>query len=193
MLLKFYLEQLQGILSKKRLEHSINTANIAVKLAERYGESQEKARVAGLLHDCARDMGGQELLAMAQDYCLVIDNIEFEMPVLLHARLGALLAKKRFGVNDDKILKAITLHTLGEPEMGLLDKIVYLADKIEPGRRFPGVESLRKTAFKNLDNTVLQSLDMTLELSIKSKELIHPGAVATRNWLLRNVVKKMGL
>lgn len=185
---KFYLEQLQGILSNKRLEHCLNTSNTAVKLAERYGSNLEKARIAGLLHDCARDFDTQKLLAMAKANCLVIDAIEREMPVLLHASLGAIVAKQEFGVKDDKILKAITLHTLGEPEMGMLDKIVYLADKIEPGRRFPGVDLLRKAAFEDLDRAVLQSLDMTIELSIRSGKPIHPGSVATRNWLLRKIV-----
>ena len=181
---KFYLERLQGILSNKRLEHCLNTSSTAVKLAQRYGENLEKAGVAGLLHDCARDLGVQKLLVMAKANCLVIDAIEQAMPVLLHARLGAIVAKQEFGVEDDKILKAITLHTLGEPEMGMLDKIVYIADKTEPGRRFPGVDLLRKKAFEDLDRAVLQSLNMTIELSIRSGELIHPGSVATRNWLL---------
>lgn len=184
---KFYLERLQGILSNKRFEHCLNTSNTAVKLAERHGGDLEKAGVAGLLHDCARDLGANELLAMAEIYGLAIDAIEREMPVLLHARLGATLAQQQFGVDDDQVLKAIALHTLGEPEMGVLDKIVYLADKIEPGRRFPGVELLRKTAFENLDRAVLESLNMTIKLSIQSGGPIHPGAVATRNWLLQEL------
>ncbi|WP_027366201.1 bis(5'-nucleosyl)-tetraphosphatase (symmetrical) YqeK [Desulfotruncus alcoholivorax] len=184
---KFYLDRLQGILSNKRFEHSFNTSNIAVKLAEMYCADREKAGIAGLLHDCARDYGAKELLAMAENHNLPIDDIEQEMPVLLHAKLGAALAKQEFGVDDAQVLKAIALHTLGEPEMGLLAKIVYVADKIEPGRRFTGVESLRKTAFEDLDRAVLQSLDMTIELSIQSAEPIHPGAVATRNWLLRKI------
>lgn len=182
--LKFYLEQLQGMLSNKRFRHSLNTSSTAAQLAEKYGADPEKAGLAGLLHDCARDLGTKELLTMAENNCLVIDTIELKIPVLLHAKLGSIMARQKFGVEDDSILRAIALHTLGEPQMGLLEKIVYVADKIEPGRRFPGVQKLRKTAFEDLDRAVLLSLDLTIELSIQIGELIHPGAVATRNWFL---------
>ncbi len=178
---KYYIERLQGMLGNKRLEHSLAVSDMAAGLAELYGADRQQAALAGLLHDCARDLPSEELLAMARQNGVPVDDVEEVMPVLLHAPVGALLARRRFGVQDKAVLRAIALHTLGDETMTLLDKIVFVADKVAPGRRFPGVEELRQIAQQNLDRALLCCFDAAIILSVRRGELIHPRAVQARN------------
>ncbi|AGL02711.1 bis(5'-nucleosyl)-tetraphosphatase (symmetrical) YqeK [Desulfoscipio gibsoniae] len=178
---KYYLECLRGMLGYKRIQHSLGVRVTASRLAELYGADREQAAIAGLLHDCGRDLPGEELLALARQHLVPVDDIEEALPVLLHAPVGALLARQQFGVEDEAVLRAIDLHTLGGETMTLLDKIVFVADKMEPGRVFPGVAELRQIAQQNLDRAVLWCFDAAITLSVRNGELIHPRAVHARN------------
>ncbi|WP_449241592.1 bis(5'-nucleosyl)-tetraphosphatase (symmetrical) YqeK [Desulfoscipio gibsoniae] len=178
---KYYLKCLKGMLSDKRLRHSLKVSNTAVRLAELYGADCEKAALAGLLHDCARDLPNDELLTLARHNRVPVDSIDEARPVLLHASVGALLAKRQFSVQDEAVLQAIALHTLGDETMTLLDKIVFVADKVEPDRSFPGVGELREIARRNLDRALLCCFDAAIMLSVRNGDLIHPRAVRARN------------
>jgi len=178
---KYYLERLRGMLGYKRLQHSLGVSDTSIRLAEFYGADRERAAIAGLLHDCARDLPGGELLALARQNRVPVDEVEETMPVLLHAQVGALLAKRKFGVQDEAVLMAIALHTLGDKTMTLLDKIIFVADKAEPGRVFPGVQELREMMWRNLDRALLWCLDAAIIMSARNGKLIHPRAVNTRN------------
>jgi predicted HD superfamily hydrolase involved in NAD metabolism len=178
---KYYIKRLQGMLGNKRLEHSLAVSETAAGLAELYGADRQQAAVAGLLHDCARELPGEELLALARENSVPVDDIEEIKPVLLHAPVGALLARQQFGVLDQVVLHAIEVHTLGDETMTLLDKIVFVADKVEPGRKSPGVEELRQIASQNLDRVLLRCFDAAIMLSVRRGELIHPRAVQARN------------
>jgi predicted HD superfamily hydrolase involved in NAD metabolism len=178
------IDKLRSRLSPKRFQHSQGVSQTAEKLAERYGADPGKALLAGILHDCAREIPSNNLLHTAQAFGIVVSDIERLEPVLLHARLGARIAQTEYGINDPEILQAITLHTTGGPEMSLLDKIIFLADYIEPGRDFPGVDKLRSVAELDLDRAVIAAYDQTIRYLVSQQGLMHPATIEGRNALL---------
>ncbi|MPM42798.1 hypothetical protein SDC9_89469 [bioreactor metagenome] len=183
------IDKLKNCLTVKRLVHSQGVSEIAVVLAGRYGVDRDKARLAGILHDCAREIPTQNLVSEALNRLLDIDDIERQEPVLLHAPLGAKLAEEIYGVRDKEILDAIKKHTVGGLTMSRLAKIIYLADFIEPNRDFSGVDKLRQIAETDLDKAVLAAYDHSLEYIIKQRGLIHPATVAGRNQILTNLAE----
>lgn len=182
-------EKLKKALTPKRYKHSIGVMETCIILAERYGANTEEAALAGLLHDCARNIGEYDSLKLCVKYGIEIDEISALQPELLHGRLGAKLANMEYCVASEEILEAIEYHTVGKPEMTLLQKIVFLADYIEPGREFPEVEELRKAAYDDLDKALLRALDTTIEYVIGKKRLIHMNTISARNWLLMKMGK----
>lgn len=173
-----------------RFRHSRDVSRTAVRLAERWGADIEQARLAGILHDCARSLRGEAVVAETVAAGMEPTEIERIQPALLHARLGELWAKTRFGVTDLAILQAIRRHTTGAANMSLLDKIIYIADFIEPGRSFSGVEKLRALAAKNLDDTLLAAYNHTIAYVLAGDGLLHPDTVAGRNSLLMEMKAK---
>lgn len=179
------LDKLSRVLSAKRFQHSLGVSQSAAELAAEFGEDVEKAKLTGLLHDCARGLSSNTLLQMAEAFAIVVNDVEHCQPVLLHAPLGAQLARKEYGVDDPQILQAIVLHTTGGRNMATLDKIIYLADCIEPGREFPGIDRLRSLAFTDLDAAMLAAFDQSLRYVIELGLLIHPATIEGRNYLLQ--------
>ncbi|HZK40850.1 MAG TPA: bis(5'-nucleosyl)-tetraphosphatase (symmetrical) YqeK [Atribacterota bacterium] len=179
---------LKEMLGEERLEHSVNTSKIARKLAIKYDYDADKAEVAGLLHDCAKDLDYKTLEKMVLECNIELDEIIRKIPKLLHPLAGAAIAKKEFNIQDPVILKAIKAHSTGAAQMSLLDKIIYLSDKIEPLRNMNGVEEVRKMAEINLDRAVLMALDMGLLYLISKNLLIHPVSIEARNNILSKVV-----
>lgn len=177
-------DNLSRVLTPKRFRHSLGVSQSAAELAGRFGEDIERAKLTGLLHDCARNLSNNNLLQMAKSFAIVVDDVEHCQPMLLHAPVGACLAKVEYGVSDPQMLTAIALHTTGGRNMTKLDKIIYIADCIEPSRDFPGIEKLRKLAFKNLDEAMLVAFDQSLHYVIERNLLIHPATIDGRNELL---------
>lgn len=175
-------------LSAKRLQHSFGVSSTAEILAEKFGCNKEKARLAGLLHDLAREVPVNELLPRCHAFGIVVSDVEQAELVLLHAPLAAKMAQAEFGVDDAEILQAIILHTTGGQAMTKLDKIIYLADVIEPGRNFTGVDKIRKVARDDLDKALLVALDQSICHIVKRCGLLHPGTLVARNEIL---LKKM--
>lgn len=184
------VQKLSIELSPKRFLHSLGVSRTAVEMAEIFGADIHKAKLAGILHDCARVMTNDNLLQMAKSLGIVVDDVDLCEPVLLHASIGAYLACKEYGIEDPEIRRAIALHTVGGTDMTLLDKIIYLADFIEPNRDFPGVEKLRELAKGDLDPAVLAAFDHTIAYIISGKGFIHPATVQARNNLLRQIKEK---
>jgi len=153
-----------GRVPKKRLKHMLRVETLAVRLARFWEVSEEKASVASLLHDIARDEPESLLLELVKDTDdpLVREMAETFAPVVLHAPVGALIARRDFGVDDPEILRAIALHTTGAPHMDQLAMIVFLADYCEPGRHFAGVEEVRSLLFSSLETAMLRALEQTL-------------------------------
>jgi predicted HD superfamily hydrolase involved in NAD metabolism len=184
MKLEEIVDKLAGNLSPKRLQHSQGVSETAALLARRYGADENKARLAGMLHDCAREMPSNILLQTAEAFGIVVNDVERRETMLLHAPVGAFVARRDYGLADDEIFRAITWHTTGGPTMTLLDEIIFLADYIEPGRTFPGVNQLRALAQKDLNKALLAAYDNTLGHLIQRGGLIHPATIEGRNAIL---------
>ena len=169
-------------LKAKRIAHVLGTEETAVKLAEKYGADVDKARVAALLHDCTKRLTMEEQLALCEKYGIVLDELEQRALKLLHAKTGAALAREVFGA-DDEICNAILWHTTGRPDMTRLEKVIYLADFIEPSRSFPGVEALRRTVWQDLDQGLLMGLSMTIEEMEEMGNPVHHNTIEARDYL----------
>ncbi|MBP3781442.1 MAG: bis(5'-nucleosyl)-tetraphosphatase (symmetrical) YqeK [Selenomonas sp.] len=179
---------LQESLKTSRYEHSLGVAETAVALARRFGVDEKQARIAGLLHDCAREFPNENLIAEAEKRLIMVEAIERQMPLLLHAYVGARLVREKYGVDDAAVEQAIWRHTVGGAQMTKLDKIIWFADMIEPGRNYPGVEELRALArTAGLDEMLLAGLTQSIIFVAQRGGLIHPATVLARNEiLLRN-------
>ena len=169
-------------LKYKRIPHVLGTEQEAIRLAERYGADVEKARVAALLHDCTKKLNMEEQLALCSHYGIELDELEQKALKLLHAKTGAAIARDVFGV-DEEIYHAIWWHTTGHAGMTLLEKIIYLADYIEPSRDFPGVDKLRKVCYEDLDKGLLMGLDMTIQEMTEMGNPVHRATVEARDVL----------
>ena len=169
-------------LKHKRIPHVLGTEQEAIRLAERYGADVEKARVAALLHDCTKKLDMDEQLALCRHYGIQLDELERQALKLLHAKTGAAIARDVFGV-DDEVYRAIWWHTTGHAGMTLLEKIMYLADYIEPSRDFPGVDKLRAVCYKDLDEGLLMGLEMTIEEMTSMGNPVHHATIEARDAL----------
>jgi len=178
-----------SFLKNKRIPHVLGTEQEAVRLAERYGADVEKARVAALLHDCTKKLNMEEQLALCEQYGIALDELEQKALKLLHAKTGAEIARDVFGV-DDEIYRAIWWHTTGHANMTLLEKIIYLADYMEPNRDFEGVEELRKLAYEDLDKAMCLGLSMSLEDLKRRGHSPHKDTMAALEWYTRAVDEK---
>ncbi|OQB24169.1 MAG: Nicotinate-nucleotide adenylyltransferase [Firmicutes bacterium ADurb.Bin182] len=166
-------EKLKGMLKIKRYRHTMGTVRTAAFLAALYGADPEKARLAALLHDCAKT-DKKSLKKLALETGIPADRWESENPGLLHAKLGAVLAEREFGVKDNEVLSAICAHTTGKPCMTKLDKIIYIADMIEPSRDFSGVGLLRDYAEEDLDKALIASMEFSVRKMKEKGEPLHP-------------------
>jgi len=178
------ISKLSQMLIEKRFNHSVGVMNCAVEMAELYGADVEKARIAGLLHDCAKNYSVSEMFELCDKYNVSLDPITRRQTGLIHGFLGAEIAKDIFGIDDEEIYDAIYYHTVGKPDMPLLTKIIYIADSIEPMRHFEGVDILRKLAFDNIDKALVYQIDMTIKSVLKKGTLLHTNTVDTRNYYL---------
>ncbi|MBR1477973.1 MAG: bis(5'-nucleosyl)-tetraphosphatase (symmetrical) YqeK [Lachnospiraceae bacterium] len=151
-------------LKKKRYVHTLGVEFTAAALAMRYGEDIFKAQLAGALHDQAKYVEDEKMLSICKKNKLSVSNVEKRNPYLLHGKVGALWAKEKYGIEDEDILNAITYHTTGRPGMGLLEKIVFIADYIEPSRdKAPNLEEIRRLSFENIDRAVIRVLEDTIK------------------------------
>ena len=172
--------QLKEELDEKRYEHTIGVMYTAASLAMRYGVMMHQAILAGLLHDCAKAIPNDEKLRLCEENDILISSVERENPFLLHAKLGALLAKTEYDVTDPLILHAIKVHTTGEPDMNILDKIIYIADYIEPNRnKAANLDCVRELAFHDLDVCMAEILHDTLVYLKKRGGNIDPTTQMT--------------
>lgn len=151
-------------LSSKRYLHTLGVSYTAACLAMAHGADMESAMTAGLLHDCAKPLKGEEQIALCEKNHLEISEVERSNPsALLHAKVGAYLAETRYGITVPDILNAIRYHTTGRPKMSKLEKILYIADYIEPGRKHVAdLDRIRQMAYRDLDATMAKILEDTL-------------------------------
>lgn len=180
------LERLRPValscLDHRRIPHVLGTEQEAIHLAERWGADVNKARRAALLHDCTKKLSLPEQLAVAERFRVPLDDMERREIKLLHAKTGAGIAETVFGT-DAEITSAIRWHTTGRAHMTLLEKVIYLADYIEPTRSFPGVETLRKVCYEDLDAGLRLGLEMTIQEMEARGAPIHPKTLEARDAL----------
>lgn len=158
------IERLKRKLNEKRFVHSVGVEYTCANLAFLYGEDIKRARIAGLLHDCAKCIPTDEKLKKAEKFGLPINASERANPDLLHGKLGAYYAREKYGITDPEILSAISYHTTGKPDMTLLEMIVFVADYIEPNRKLiPGLTEIRKEAYTDLESASVMILKNTLQ------------------------------
>lgn len=169
-------------LDEPRYQHTLGVMYTAASMAMRYGEDIEKALIAGLLHDCAKCIPAEEKIRMSETCGITISDTERKNPGLLHAKLGTYIARENYHITDNDILMAITSHTTGRPEMSLLEKILYIADYIEPGRKdLPNMADARKLAFEDIDKCLFKILEDSL-IYLKSRDFaIDPTTEETYN------------
>ena len=173
--LKLLQKQMKEELSDDRFEHTLGVMYTAESLAMRYGVDMTRAAVAGLLHDCAKCIPNSQKIRLCKKYDIEITENEEKNPSLLHAKLGALLAQKAYGVDDPEILSAIRWHTTGKPDMTMLEKMIYMADYIEPNRdKAPNLREIRKLSFENLEEALYQVLESTLSYLSNRPDTIDP-------------------
>ena len=171
-------ERVSNVLDEYRMRHTMLTVREAVGLAQYHGLSTEKARLAALLHDCAK-LGREETVRYAEKMGYALTNEERENPFLIHSRIGALLARDLYGVQDTEILNAIERHTVGCAEMTPFDEVIFLADKLEPSRDYRRIRDLRELAFRDLDRATIAVLRNTIEYTENKGMRIHPQTEIT--------------
>ncbi|WP_297281116.1 bis(5'-nucleosyl)-tetraphosphatase (symmetrical) YqeK [uncultured Anaerococcus sp.] len=174
-------EKLISDIGEKRFKHCKRVMKTALKINESYGIEEDKLKTAAILHDCAKYNEDKYLKLYGKN----LESYQIEFKDVLHSFLGAEVAKKVYNINDEQVLDAIRFHTTGKANMTDFEKIIYLADAIEPQRNYPGVDKIRKLLEKNLDDAVLFSLDHNLEFIISKKSLIHPLTIDARNFLIK--------
>lgn len=182
-----YEAELKKMLKPDRFIHSQGVAKTAVKLAQMNGENTEKAYIAGILHDAGKNFSYEEMIKMCEKYSIELDDISKTSTALMHAPLSGEIAKDKFSVSDEEILQSIRCHTVGRENMTLLDKIIYIADMIEPNRDFEGVDEIRKVTFENLNKGVLMGFDTTIQHTIKKGGLLHPCTLYARNSIIKEI------
>lgn len=157
-------KKIEKVQDAKRYEHTLGVAYTAASLAMRFGAPIQDAQTAGLLHDCAKCLSDEKRLALCEKYEIPITEVERRNPFLLHAKVGAFLARRKYGVRDEDILNAVQYHTTGREGMSLLEKIIFVADYIEPGRKqAPNLAEIRRLSFEDLDAALLKILEDTMD------------------------------
>ena len=170
-------------LSAKRYGHTLRVAETAESLARAHGVDPERARLAALLHDAARERSPEEFLGLAEDLGVGVGEPERESPKLLHGPVAAELARRELGVEDGEVLEAIREHTTGRPGMGPLSLVLYVADKIEPARDYPSVENLRRLARRDLRGAAAESLRRSIAHNEERGRPTHPASIEALGWL----------
>lgn len=182
-------EQAVKLLDPRRVPHVLGVEQEAVRLAERWGAEVYDAAAAGILHDITKKCNDKEQLQLCEKYGTMIDNLEREIPKLLHAKTGADLAWHEFGVSP-AIREAIRWHTTGRENMSLLEKIIYLADYIEPNRDFEGLDRLRALAYENLDEALRLGLQMSLDEMEERRIVPHPNSLRALQYIEKELDRK---
>lgn len=167
--------KLQSKLAPMRYEHSISVSFTCMNLAMRYGYDLDRAELAGLMHDCGKRYSDEIILKKCLKHGIEVTAAEYKALPVLHAKYGAWLAEHKYGIGDAEVLSAIRCHTTGKPEMSVLDKILYIADYIEPRRyKAENLPVIRKLAYEDLDKTMYAILAGTLDYLKKKGGNIDP-------------------
>ncbi|MDO5724868.1 MAG: bis(5'-nucleosyl)-tetraphosphatase (symmetrical) YqeK [Tissierellia bacterium] len=177
------LKKLKKDIGKERYLHSLNVVKVAKELGKRYNCDLKKCEIAALYHDCGKLIPFQRQIDKLKEYNISLDQEILDAKPIVHAYLGAYIAKNEYGIIDTEILNAIKYHTIGRENMTMLEKIIFVADFIEPNRSFEGVEKLRNLAFENLDKTVYEGVKQNIIFIVNSDYYIYEPAIKIYNHL----------
>lgn len=173
-------------LLENRYIHTLGVVETAVRLAEINGIDKEKARIAALSHDIAKNMSIYDLKDILYKNNIVLTEDEEATPELWHSMVAPILGKEIFEIEDEEILSAMRWHTTGKENMSILEKIIYIADMIEPGRNFSGVEHIRRVTFENLDKGLIEGMTQSIKYLLDKGFPININSIEARNYLLLN-------
>lgn len=182
-------DMVRRTLSPKRFQHTMNVKNLAVRMAQHYGVNTEKAALAAILHDSAKELPRTELLQIMQDNAIIKKGTQNRPEPVWHGICAAILAKTQWNVQDEEILSAIACHTTGKENMSKLDKILFLADMTSAERDYPGVEELRSLEMRNLDKAMIQALKMTISFVEQKNAIADPESAKALAWLQAHSVE----
>jgi len=180
------ITELENGLDNKRFTHTIGVAYTAACIAMRFDYDMNKAYLAGLLHDCAKCLTHKERLAYCDKFNLPVTEVEQENPALLHAKVGADMCRRKFKIEDDEICNAVLYHTTGHPDMSTLDKIIYIADYIEPSRSdAPNLDIVRKQTFVDMDMALRTILSDSIAYLSASEKAVDPMTIQTYEYYIK--------
>lgn len=179
-------DYIKANLKESRFIHTLGVVSVAKKLAENNGVDIEKAEIAALCHDIAKNIPVDEMEKIIKDKKIILTEDEKNTKELWHSILAPVLAKEKLKIEDEEILSAIRWHTTGKENMSKLDKIIYIADMIEPSRKFDGVEEIREATIKNLENGVLLGLTQSIKFLLLKGALVDLNSIKARNYLINN-------
>ena len=185
-----YLSLIKNRMGQRRYTHSVNVAKSAVELARHYGADVEKAEIAGILHDCCKEIPKEEMLQIIMDGGIILDAVEKDASKLWHSIAGSVYARDFLGIKDTDIINSIRYHTTGRANMTLLEKIIFVADFISAERDYNGVEIMRDKAFNCLEGAMLFGLQFTITDLSSRKLTIHSNAIACYNDIIINLQEK---
>lgn len=181
--LEFLLQATKKQLKPERWEHTLRVVETAKELALQEGADLNSAEIASVLHDYCKFWSKEQMEEWMNKYQLPQDLLDYHKEIW-HAPVGALVARVEFGIEDPDILQAIASHTVGRPGMSLLEKIVFLADYIEPGRKFPGVEEVRQYAKLDINLAVLKAMNNTITFLLSQNQKVYPLALEAYNYMV---------
>ncbi|MEC2054361.1 bis(5'-nucleosyl)-tetraphosphatase (symmetrical) YqeK [Peribacillus psychrosaccharolyticus] len=184
------LELVEKQLTERRYQHTLGVTEAAIELANRYGADVKKAELAAIFHDYAKFRPKDEMRGIIVSQGMTSTLLDFHSE-LWHAPVGAYLVEKEAGITNTEILDAIRYHTSGRVGMTLLDKVIYLADYIEPGRLFPGVDEVRETAKISLNQAVIEAMRNTIVFLMKKKQAVYPDTFHSYNDLIMKTKEKI--
>ncbi|MDD3631197.1 MAG: bis(5'-nucleosyl)-tetraphosphatase (symmetrical) YqeK [Atribacterota bacterium] len=176
--------KLKEMMTKTRYQHACRVSLLAQKIAEYYNLPIQKTMISALTHDCAKDYSLEELKNLVDKYNIKLNKVEKSIPKIWHAYVGAEMVKDIFMVDDWEILDAIRYHSTASSKLGLIGKIVYIADKIEPNRKLAKIRKLHEKVWEDIDLAMLELLNMELQYLICNKLIIHPDTLKARNKIL---------
>lgn len=176
----------RGTLSEYRLRHTLNVRDMAVQLAQIHGADVDKAAMAAILHDAAKEISKPELLRIMLENAIISKGAEKRPAPVWHGVCAAILARTQWGIEDEEILSAIACHTTGKADMSKLDKIIFLADMTSAERDYPGVEELRALEMQNLDKAMIRALTMTIQFVEEKQAIVDEESRNALRYLQEN-------
>lgn len=184
-------EAVKQALPAKRWDHTVGVMQTSVELAKRYGADPDKAELAGLLHDYCKYWPAEKQRKVIEENGLPKDLLRYDSP-LWHAPVGAFVVSREFGIRDEEVLDAIRYHTSGRERMTLLEKIVCLADYMEPGRDYPEVGRIRQLAEISMEKALVAGFDSTIQYLISKGQIVFPLTLMARNGLIEEIREREG-